>query len=106
MTFYKAPVYKLLSLLLSVSFLLVLVMPTFELLISKYEPASVHTTMEKEGENKESQDAREFFELDFDKNIIMEVHFFMALSSLFYGFSKLNVKTLDFKSVFPPPEFV
>ena len=106
MTYCKMPVSKLLSLLLLVSFMLILTGPIFTLLSSKYEPVSVLTAMEKEAENKDLQDNREFSELDFDNNILLGVHFFAPVSSLTYGFSNQLFKPLDIKKKFPPPDFV
>ena len=62
--------------------------------------------MEKEAENKDLDDTREFSELDFDTREFSEVCFFSSLSSLTYGFSKQNIKTLDKKNIFPPPDFI
>ena len=106
MTYCKMPVSKLLYLLLSVSFVLILTGPTFTLLTSKYEPVSVLAGMEKEAENKDLQDNKEFYELDFDNNILWGVRFFAPISSLTYGFSNQIFKPLDIKNIFPPPDFV
>ena len=100
------PVSKFIYLVFSVCFLFVLAEPTLVLLTSGHEELSIASSMEKEAENKDLDDAREFSELDFDKKKISEVCFFTALSSLTYGFSKQNIKTLDKKNIFPPPDFI
>jgi hypothetical protein len=100
------PVSKFIYLVFSVCFLFVLAEPTLVLLTSGHEELSITSSMEKEAENKDLDDTREFSELDFDKKKISEVCFFTALSSLTYGFSKQNIKALDKKNIFPPPDFI
>ena len=100
------PVSKFIYLVFSVCFLFVLAEPTLVLLTSGHEELSITSSMEKEAENKDLEDTREFSELDFDKNNLLEVCFFIALSSLTYGFSKQNIKALDKKNIFPPPDFI
>ena len=90
------PVSKFIYLVFSVCFLFVLAEPTLVLLTSGHE----------EAENKDLDDTREFSELDLDQKKNSEVCFFIALSSLTYGFSKQNIKTLDKKNIFPPPDFI
>lgn len=106
MTYFKMPVSKLLSLLLSVSFMLILTGPIFTLLTSNFEQVSVLTAMEKEAENKDLQDNKEFSELDFDNNKCLGVRFFATVTSLTYGFLNQIFKPLDIKTIFPPPDFV
>ena len=100
------PVSKFIYLVFSVCFLFVLAEPTLVLLTSGHEGLSITSSMEKEAENKDLDDTREFSELDFDKKKFSEVCFFSSLSSLTYGFSKQNIKTLDKKNIFPPPDFI
>jgi hypothetical protein len=100
------PVSKFIYLVFSVCFLFVLAEPTLVLLTSGHEGLSITSSMEKEAENKDLDDTREFSELDFDKKKISGVCFFTALSSLTYGFAKQNIKTLDKKNIFPPPDFI
>ena len=100
------PVSKFIYLVFSVCFLFVLAGPTLVLLTSGHEGLSITSSMEKEAENKDLDDTREFSELDFDKKKFSGVCFFTALSSLTYGFAKQNIKTLDKKNIFPPPDFI
>ena len=100
------PVSKFIHLVFSVCFLFVLAGPTLVLLTSGHEGLSITSSMEKEAENKDLDDTREFSELDFDKKKFSGVCFFTALSSLTYGFARQNIKTLDKKNIFPPPDFI
>ena len=75
------PFSKFIYLVFSVCFLFVLAEPTLVLLTSGHEGFSITSSMEKEAENKDLEDTREFSELDFDKNNLLEVCFFIALSS-------------------------
>lgn len=61
------PVSKFIYLVFSVCFLFVLAEPTLVLLTSGHEGLSITSSMEKEAENKDLDDTREFSELDLDQ---------------------------------------
>ena len=64
------PVSKFIYLVFSVCFLFVLAEPTLVLLTSGHEGLSITSSMEKEAENKDLDDTREFSELDLDQKKI------------------------------------
>ena len=73
------PVSKFIYLVFSVCFLFVLAEPTLVLLTSGHEGLSITSSMEKEAENKDLDDTREFSELDLDQKKIFGGVFFYSI---------------------------
>ncbi len=97
---------KHLALMFSVFFLFILTAPTLMLLNSDKKAPSIVVSLEKETEQKDIEDIKEFAELDFDNTQVLNACLFRTHQSLSFVFhSKAPVET-PLKNTSPPPRFL
>ena len=97
---------KHLALMFSDFLLFILTAPTLTLLNSDKKTPSIVVSLEKETEQKDIEDIKEFAELDFDNTQALNACLFRTHQSLSFVFhNKAPVET-PLKNTSPPPRFL
>ena len=96
---------KHLALMFSVFFLFILTAPTLMLLNSDKKAPSIVVSLEKETEQKDIEDIKEFAELDFDNTQALIASLFGIYQSLSFVFHNKAPIDTPLKNTSPPPRF-
>ena len=97
---------KYLALLFSVFFLFILTAPTLVLLNSDKKTPSIVVSLEKETEQKDVEDIKEFAELDFDNTQALNACLFRIYQSLVFVFVNKAPTEITLKNTSPPPKIL